>query len=450
MAKYETFSDYAKAHDLDDSTYPFARAGQRIFRAFMLSVAIGITLWIFGVLLSGASGMMPTSSYSPDHVSSLDLQGLGDFTQGDFSYIIDNFHALSEFAGGFEGSAWYYASAVSSYVAGVCFVLVVLVIFLLIFLAALYAFVVLLRWRSYERSCLSSDYQAWRLRRQLIRTLNINRRIRQLKQKAKKAESSTEIEHIDVSVESQLAALYALKKLRVSVNKRQALTGTEIHVRYSILIERPDIQSDIDELDKITKGLENTATRVQRGKVSFSTMIVSSDRGWVEFSDTLVEADKYHYVVEEIVEEILSQYTFPLSLFDDHQKSIYTAKKKASEWAGNTAKAMDNVIATISSKDQSGQSRRLRVDVGNTNALFTYEMALTINPNNFERTGATFDAIFKTSGTTITIEEGNLLITMPLPKDIKVPIDVPTMIREVFGKEDVKALDGGEYARERS
>ena len=121
------------------------------------------------------------------------------------------------------------------------------------------------------------------------------------------------------------------------------------------------------------------------------------------------------------------EHAFPLDLLIDHTEEITKKKDQALRWATQTASAIDNLLSTSKT-----QANRQKVDVGSSSALFIYDMSTAIDIKNMDSMAETFNSAFKTKGSTISIDAGRILITIPLPKQFKLPIDVPSMYREVF------------------
>ena len=62
-------------------------------------------------------------------------------------------------------------------------------------------------------------------------------------------------------------------------------------------------------------------------------------------------------------------------------------------------------------------------------------MSFNLNINGIDKMGSNIDSIFKTSGTSVQIVNGNLQIVIAVPKEYALPIDVGEMYRKVFGRD---------------
>lgn len=417
MARYESISDWAKLRGISDSEYPYATGGLKVYQTIPhLLLATIIFAAARPLLFLLVRHILHTVTYPLipvlGQIATTFLRAVA---------VVCSFIAVYAF----------WALAITT-------ALIALVI---------YPVLIVLRWRSYERCVLRNDHHANKLRKRMLRTLNIRRRRRQLARQIAKAEGqssgkSGEIivlpqENIDTKKEAQTEALDALANMQVWINTRQSLTSDEVLTLYRIHIERPFIQETIDELDRLVKGLESAATRLEQGKVSFGSMMVSADQSYIEWTDTISEPDPYLQVGAHKVEHIKVKASFPLELFADRSDQIAEVKEKAKTWAENRGELMDKFMSTLATQGGQGAqgSRRLSVDVGNTNVAYTYELSFSIDFQRLDSYTGQIDQVFGVAGSTIELTGKSLMITLPLPEVLKVPIDEATMIRTIFGSD---------------
>ena len=100
----------------------------------------------------------------------------------------------------------------------------------------------------------------------------------------------------------------------------------------------------------------------------------------------------------------------------------------ALQWTKRTSKVIDMFLST-----KKVNAQRIKVDTGNANALFVYDLAEDSDLKSFDKFGENLDSYLKKKGCSAEIDEGKLLIIIPLPKDLKIPINVPTLYRDAFG-----------------
>ena len=416
MAK--DFHEFAKAKGLTNDSFPHAKFGSSLYNVFCKLLTVIIVAGISSIVLFGVSSSVKTMQIN-----------VPDFENSDASaFLVQNDQTpMKNIAEDISGVI----SGIAKFTQGVA----LLLLYIDIFIAVLYGVNTIRRWRYFERKCLRNDMKARHLKNSLLRSLNVQRRLKEARQKLPDANAKS---NINVQSEGRVEALKAMKKLEVLVNTRQSLDSEELETRYCIVMQVPYIETEAEEFLKLIKNLDSVATKLMHNKVSFGAMTMSSDRSQVVFQDVVIEIDKYADIDDEVEDDRPpSQYSFPLSLLVDKQGEIDSKKDKAKAWANNTADALDKMLAT-----KETAAKRLGVNVGNTNALFTYELSFKLELQSIDRMGELIDNVFKTSGTDVKIDAGNLQITVPLPKNLKIPINVPTMYKEVFGPEiDPKPAD---------
>src|SRR5699024_1405947 len=123
-----------------------------------------------------------------------------------------------------------------------------------------------------------------------------------------------------------------------------------------------------------------------------------------------------------------SVYAFPLDLFSDNKDEIETQTKKAEMYA---EKLQKSVSINLSSKNVYVDESDLFT--GNTSIRLSYTLPPHIsNPPNTEDLEKGLDSSLKLSGTEVVLDGGTLVITVPLPSAYAIPIDVRSMVEEVF------------------
>ena len=295
--------------------------------------------------------------------------------------------------------------------------------------------IAVMRNRNYERNCFINDITASNLKSTLLRKMAISRRLKILNGRYSKARESTsanadQIEKLEVDIR----ALQAIESMKVTVNTRQSLNGEEIETQYRIEFVVDDDYASYEKMMQELKKIDSVADVAMKGKVSFGQISESRDRSKLSLRAVSVEKDKYDFsdwVDEESSETGVYEYTFHLNHLIDKRNEIKVISHKAKLWADRTGAALDDVLTTSNVK-----ADRLSTEVSASNALYTYKLSFRIDFQNFEKYQDTIDALFGTSGTTVQIKNGDLLVAVPLPKELIVPIDVGSMYREIFGNDE--------------
>lgn len=401
----------------------------------------------------------PHALKGPDKLKRLRVSAWSAITFGILSWIDKKFvdaNKLSEMIGSSRdqdasaagGAAKDFGSAALEFtlsLISVClYVSAIIAAILTIVFGIIYAQNVIVRQRCFERDVVSNDAEAIRIKNELLRVKRIPQQIKELKSQMSKnnkssgnsdaieslaramsREGAPQIKDID-----EMDALKAFKKCYVNVNTRQDTLGDDIEKHYSIVFKSPDSVEADASLGKKIEGVEYVVTRILKGQVSIGAMIESRDRSLRRFTGSVVVDDKYAFTESDNASENKPkdyEHAFPLDLLIDHTEEINMKKDQALRWATQAAGAIDNLLSTSKT-----QANRQKVDVGSSSALFIYDMSTAIDIKNMDSMAETFNSAFKTKGSTISIDAGRILITIPLPKQFKLPIDVPSMYREVF------------------
>ena len=422
MSRSMEFHEFARDADLAPDEFPHALKGPDKLKRLRVSVLCAIVFGVLGLvdkvfidattltgLISGSSGSDASAVSEAAH----------DFGTAALEFTLDLFSICV-----------YIATVVS-------------ISFVIVF-GAIYAQNVIVRQRCFERDVVSNDAEAIRIKNELLRVKRIPQQIKELKSqmnnrnksggnndmieslaRAMSNDGAPQIKDVD-----ELDALKAFKQCYVNVNTRQDTLGDDIEKHYAVIFKSPDSVEADASLAKKLDGVEYVVTRILKGEVSMGAMIESRDRSMRKFTGSVVVDDKY--AVTETVDTSSKkteeyEHGFPLDLLIDHTDEINTKKDQALRWATQTAGAIDSLLSTSKT-----QANRQKVDVGSSSALFIYDMSTAIDIKNMDSMAETFNNAFKTKGSTISIDAGRILITIPLPDKFKLPIDVPSMYREVF------------------
>lgn len=291
------------------------------------------------------------------------------------------------------------------------------------------------RMQNFEREILRNDFEAATMKMGMVRRLSLNDRIRGLNKRISKAEQSQSNAGQTRAMEIERMALTSIKNMRVFINTRQSLNGPEIERQYRIELT-PEYEAAAQErMMSELKNLDKVAENEVKGKVSFGALTASTDRSLLTMKAVAVFKDRYDFSDwAEIADtdNIVYEGTFKLSHLTDNRTKVKEISHKAQIWAERSGAVLDMFFATSNAKVD-----RLSTFVSASNALFTYKISFRIDVQGFEKFQDGLDAAFRTTGTTVQIKDGDLLVALPLPKSLIVPIDVGTMYREVFGNDEI-------------
>ena len=422
MSRSVEFHEYARDADLAPDEFPHALKGpdklKRLRTSLWSAIIFGILSWIDKTFIDTTKLTNLVGSSNEDSGSTA-AGAAKDFGAAALEFILSLV------------SVCLYVSAIIAAILTVVF-------------GIIYAQNVIVRQRCFERDVVSNDAEAIRIKNELLRVKRIPQQIKELKSQMSKnnksSGSSDTIESLARAMSregapqikdiDEMDALKAFKRCYVNVNTRQDTLGEDIEKHYSVVFKSPDSVEADASLGKKIEGVEYVVTRILKGKVSIGAMIESRDRSARRFTGSVVVDDQYAVAETADASEKKPkdyEHAFPLDLLIDHTEEITKKKDQALRWATQTASAIDNLLSTSKT-----QANRQKVDVGSSSALFIYDMSTAIDIKNMDSMAETFNSAFKTKGSTISIDAGRILITIPLPKQFKLPIDVPSMYREVF------------------
>ena len=425
------FFEISETRGFSETNYPYASQGQALMRIMIKSLKWSSISFILYLTISGIEYF--TGFSSPD-MSKFETSGKSwyDVSQGSFdiSAIQSDlkFENITYFLTNFVGVI---LNVIKSILALASTSLLVIAAILL----PVWMIFAVLRNRNYERNCFRNDIVASNLKSTILRKMAISRRLRILNGRYSKARESSSANADQIEkLEIDIRALQSIRSMRVTVNTRQSLNGNEIETQYRIEFMTDDDYASYEKMMQELKKIDSIADVAMRGKVSFGQISESRDRSRLSLRAVSVEKDKYDFsdwVDEEESESGVYEYTFHLSHLIDKRNEIKVISHKAKLWADRTGAALDDVLTTSNVK-----ADRLSTEVSASNALYTYKLSFRIDFQNFEKYQDTIDALFGTSGTTVQIKNGDLLVAVPLPKELIVPIDVGSMYREVFGDDE--------------
>lgn len=392
-----TFREFSEQHSLTTDKFPHAKAGLRC-----LKFSIGFGLATLIVYLCKFLIEFPINALNDE------LDGASDVISDAGSNVLDALlQAQTNLATAFN---------------------VLTIVAALMVLA--YLVILVLRWRSYERNVITSDFKAISLKHNLIESLGIKREISAIN--AKKRGSDGKTNELSFDEQAQLEALKAMKNMKVTVNTRQSLETDDLESRYRIEINVPFVQKDNEKLQAMLKDFNNVATRLERGEVTFGSQIISADQSKIEYFDSIVIPDKYAY--EDLSNENGQvtygdcEYVYPLSIFKDNRAIAEQKKADGARWALAAVNDLDDLITTVNVG-----GKRQGFNVGSRNLLVKYELSFRLESGKEDSLVKYIDKKFNAKGTTVVNAGNQMEIVVGLPDIFSAPIDVQTLFKTAFG-----------------
>lgn len=309
-----------------------------------------------------------------------------------------------------------------------------IVMLLLIIQLGLYLTNVIKRQRCFERNVIRNDGVALRLRRQLLHSMSIHGRMKEARSRVYSLKDNSSA---SVSDRNLYQAMKMLQKPIVYVNTRQKQDNEKlVATSYRIIYKMPAVQEVRDKVTSETEHVSDLATSLLRGKAQFGTGFFSEDQQYQTFTADAEVRDPYDYsdiLSGQTVDHTVYETIFPLSLFDDRQKIIDEKKYKAQQWAQRNIPTLRSFLITAKVKG----TTLLRKEVGGSSVLFVFKLSEDTAIPRVDQLGEDLDNFMKTAGSDAQVAEGNLSLTVPLPKDYQTPLNTATLYREAFGDGDI-------------
>ena len=438
MASPKTdFNEFAELQNLKDGEFPFAKLGPKL-----QSRAITWSIWCF---VTGIIYQLYTLLAHPTLVNAQWLRELNNNDVVRNSGV--NLRVLV-------------LKTSDTFILFLKTVLILLFIVAL-FMIAVYVMNLVRRSRMFERDMWSNDATSTRIHQKTIQSLQINDQIKRLRQQMNEAQQRASQNSSlggmfsshkpSIDDQARLDALRAFKDMHVYVNTRQSTMGDEILKTYQIVFERPGYARANEEFDKLTANISDELSQHTRDNdksrsvrdmddedgratdyLNFGDRILSDDRRYYYFGpESIIVPDKYAAPeVDESANKPKEKYetSFDLAHFGDQREKIAGIKKKAKAYAKQETSTVEMLLLT-----KGIEANRNGVKVGAMSVTFSFSLPRKAS-SALDREGLAdaFDSNFRTSGTSVTMAAGGLNIDLPLPKQLRMPIDTASLYRDAF------------------
>lgn len=423
------FNIIAKERGYSEDYYPYATKGVNMIWKIKRNIIRFVTYAITGAMFYTAyfwlsklvkpKGIVATpikvvddTSYQADNIGQKYLMKI---ITGDFSDTLNKYVSTANFV------------AILKYIAYVLLIVSAIYLSLALLRFIIYNVLVVKRWQNYERNVYTNDLKAVSLKSKTIKALHLKKRITELRKKSKGNKT------MSLADRTTLHELKTLERMNVYINTRQALDSAVLMQVARVVIDIPTSQEEADKIEKDVKKLDSLTRRLSNGEYAFGEFMVSSNQlYWISKAVEEVP-DKYDYsdIINSNKEEVKVEmdFTFSLDSFTSNIAEIEANKEGAEMWASRTGKALTSFFT--SSK---ASVKLVRYEFGATTASFIFDVGDSFDISNITRLTDSLDTIFKTHGSSITLNhEGQMVTLLPMPDKFKSPIDVKSMYLEVFG-----------------
>lgn len=292
-------------------------------------------------------------------------------------------------------------------------------------LLALYFLTMLMRKRSGEYAPYQSDKESRVLKKRIIQSIGAKRRI--LTDEPGKSVKTDEA-----------TARFRLRHMKVSIHVVAKRNVPEPTKMVEVLIKRLQQNDAINT--KMVKKLDNMPDILssQTG-ISFGNMETIEDGRIYRFmaSKMLSSVPESWFVrrrrkkADENGENLAGmEYAFPLDLFTDNSAKIEEKTEMAQNYSDEVEKAVRNYLASQKVQVDTG-----KIFTGNTSVQIEYKLPPYISSlPQTDQIESGLDTTLNVTGISAQLKGSGILITVPLPNDYNIPIDVSTMIKQEFTK----------------
>ena len=408
-----SFSEISKEKQFSEDYYPYSEQGIKLATQFYLNLERSILFLIITIIFKVITSYLTIDQSKLKEADKL-LHSM-KFSSKNVS--------ISEML-------QYIGSIATKWIMIVNLAIFILFITITFIILIVYIINIVRRQRNYERSVIKNDLKAFYLKRKILGSKNAKSVLRDKKralQKKKEGDNRLTIEDkIPVLVQKEFM------KMIVMINSRESLDSKGyVDTQYRIIFNTPHDNDIAEKLDKEIEGINVLASRLVKAKVKFGKKFDSDDYSFVVFRAWDQQKDKYlreDDQSDEEQEEITYEYSYPLSMLNDQQDKIDKKREIADQW---TKRNISTIKAFLSTSKIDCSFKRY--EVGNSMASYIFVMADDVSLPHFDKLGDTLDNMMKRKGSAVALEEGNLIVSVPLVDEAKIPLNVPTMYRELFG-----------------
>lgn len=411
------FSEMSKEKQFSEDYYPHAQSGIKIATIMYINLERTILFLVLTLIFKFLTSYLEISEHKINVIKksikdSIDKIKLSkNFDTNDFLFYIGH--------------------AVAKGLMIVMFVFTLIFAAILIITLVMYIVNVIKRQRNYERSVIKNDLKAYFLKRKILAAKDAKVILRDEKRAVrKKREGDSALTKKDkIPLDSQKEFM----KMIVMINSRESLDNKgRVDTQYRIMFNMPNDSDISEDLDKRIENINDVATKQLKAKVTFGKKFDLDSKNAVVFRAWDDEADKYLYndIEDDDSQEDDKEYhsSYPLSMLNDKQDEIDEKHVIAEQWTKRNLSTVKAFLAT-SKIDCTFKN----YEVGNKMASYVFVMADDVTLPQFDKLGDTLDNMMKKKGSDVTLDQGNLVVSIPLVKEAEIPINVPTMYRDIFG-----------------
>lgn len=430
------FKERSREMEYSNLYYPYADKGPKKMRRLQVTFVSSLISFISSFICKFISNSIKVNAVNLSQTAATASETVNNDSSNKVVGLISWFSGAG---GALTSSGTVFKQVIKTVFLSISFItkiLGILLILLSIIFLINYLINVVKRNREYERNVIINDFKAVALYRKVQGSLKISKRLREAKKSARPKSSGGSSEPPSADSLSKVEEFKLLRKMDIRINTRQKLTSNKINTIYSIFVEVPLDEQTTQSLIKRMETLNDTFTRLARGQVTMGGYLITEDRQLMVIQGETPDLDDpydYSKQVEKLKEkDVEIKYydsAYKISNLVDRTADIESKKALAEEWAHRTGEMLDRFLITSKMK-----VTRINTNVASSKATFVYDLATDSNlSSGFSKFDEALDKTFKTVGSSVGIVNGHLEVVLPIPKEYRISINVPSLYRDAFG-----------------
>lgn len=223
-----------------------------------------------------------------------------------------------------------------------------------------------------------------------------------------------------------------LKQMKVEVHTRRDLaTSTDLR-EYVIKIPQPQGKKVRETVMRLIADLGGILTRSTDGVVKFGEMEIEVSgkafvyKSSVDVQKVMKQSPKKKKDKKVVKPKTKTEYVYPLSLYNDNLSKIEGQTLKANEYAKNQLKAVEVYFTS-----ENVPVNTKETNVGNTSVEYVFEI-VRARKFSLGSMAENLETYLDITGVLVRLSGSSIGVTVPMPDEYVIPIDVPTMISSVF------------------
>ncbi|MBO3081166.1 FtsK/SpoIIIE domain-containing protein [Mammaliicoccus sciuri] len=402
--------------------YPYANISKNLFFGIKLTVVLTVILSIVAFILSLTAGIVIKVSkwiFDPNYLHEwykktnesndgmMDKVPLLKYVYVDTSNWSNNI------------TKWIGLDGDSLIMKILTYAIILLTVFIV-----LYIFTLIMRHHKGEMAPFWNDREASRLKRKILR--NIGAKYWDVYD-----ESDRKIKRVEH------AARYRLRRMKVNIHTTIEKGQPQPTKKYEVVIKRPSKNKVRKLVLQKIKDLQEDLT--SETEVSFDQMKTTANKRFYLFEGAIeTELKEARSVIkrrnrkqtsEEDTEgeSIQRELTFPLELINDVESEVEKGKRESQAFADRNQGKILTVLSTAKL-----QPELKEVMLSSKTVVFSYKYAYSNNKPYDDKIAMSISDELKIKNISVMSGAGVIDVTVPLPKDIKIPIDLKNILKNEF------------------